>query len=121
MPDHLHLALSPQPQRDESSRLLQRFKSFTTRLAWQHGYRGALWQRSYYDHMAWREEDLIAICQYILSNPVRQGLVTDARSGPILACPALCQGDAPPPGRTADVRPYASPQQTAGPYGAISE
>src|SRR3990172_114804 len=50
MPDHLHLAVSPEPQKDDLSRLLQRFKSFTTRLAWRHGYRGALWQRSYYDH-----------------------------------------------------------------------
>src|SRR3972149_3600536 len=41
-------------------------------------------------------------------------------SGPILACLALSQGDAPPPGRTADVRPYAGPQQTGGPYGAFS-
>src|SRR3990172_4280857 len=41
-------------------------------------------------------------------------------SGPILAALALSQGDAPPPGRTADVRPYAVPQQTGGPYGAIS-
>ena len=37
MPDHLHLALSPEPHKDDLSRLLQQFKSFTTRLAWQHG------------------------------------------------------------------------------------
>ena len=87
MPDHLHLAVSPEPQKDDLSRLLQRFKSFTTRLAWQHGYRGALWQRSYYDHIARGEEDVIALCQYILSNPVRQGLVTDAALWPYSGMP----------------------------------
>ncbi len=56
---------------------MQRFKSYTTRLAWQKGHPGALWQRSYYDHIARREEDVLAICEYILANPVRKGLVED--------------------------------------------
>lgn len=87
MPDHLHLALSPAPGQDSVPRLLQRFKSYTTRLAWQHGHRGALWQQSYYDHIARREEDVAAICSYILSNPVRKGLVTDPSLWPYSGMP----------------------------------
>lgn len=92
MPDHLHLALSPEPGRDDLSRLLQRFKSFTTRLAWQHGHRKALWQRSYYDHIARRDEDVTAICQYILFNPVRKGLVTDPKLWPYSGMPQPLPG-----------------------------
>ena len=77
-PDHLHLALSPVDGGSSVPRLVQRFKSYTTRLAWQKGHPGVLWQRSYYDHIARREEDVLAICEYILANPVRKGLVEDA-------------------------------------------
>ena len=92
MPDHLHLALSPEPGRDDLSRLLQRFKSFTTRVSWQHGHHGALWQRSYYDHIARREEDVTGICEYILFNPVRKGLVTDPKLWPYLGMPQPLPG-----------------------------
>ena len=46
-----------------------------TRLAWQHGHPGALWQRRFYDHFLRSEESVEATARYILSNPVRQGLV----------------------------------------------
>ncbi|TAK34754.1 MAG: transposase [Chloroflexota bacterium] len=87
MPDHLHLALSPEPGKGGLPQLMQGFKSFTTRLAWRHGLQGALWQRSYYDHIARREEDLRAICEYILANPVRRGLVDDAKLWPYSGAP----------------------------------
>ncbi len=92
MPDHLHMALSPEPGRDDLARLMQRFKSFTTRLAWRHGYRGALWQRGYYDHIARRDKDVTAIFQYILANPVRKGLVTDPEHWPYSGMPQPLPG-----------------------------
>jgi len=82
MPDHLHLALSPCPGHGTVSRVIQGFKSYTTRLAWQHGIQGKLWQRSFYDHIARRSEDLLAICRYILANPVRKGLVETPEDWP---------------------------------------
>ena len=75
MPDHLHLAVSPGKCGWTLSRSIGAFKSFTTYRSWQHGFRGKLWQKSWYDHIARKEEDLVAICQYILANPVRKELV----------------------------------------------
>lgn len=82
MPDHLHLALSPVSGKGSLPSLVQGFKSYTTRMVWRSGYQGALWQRSYFDHIARREEDLSVICQYILANPVRKGLVGDPAEWP---------------------------------------
>ena len=87
MPDHLHLALSPEPGKGDLAHLLQRFKSFTTRVAWQYGYHGPLWQRSYYDHVARYEEDVLWICQYILANPLRKGLVREGACWPYSGMP----------------------------------
>ncbi|TAK32483.1 MAG: transposase [Chloroflexota bacterium] len=87
MPDHLHLALTPVPDKDSVSKSIQGFKTWTTRLAWQHGLQGALWQRSYYDHIARRDEDVRAICMYILANPVRKGLVDSPEAWPYSGTP----------------------------------
>ncbi len=82
MPDHLHLALSPSFSSGSISDVLQEFKSYTTRLGWEQGIKGKLWQRSFFDHIARKEEDLAAICEYILANPVRRGLVEDPKEWP---------------------------------------
>jgi len=80
MLDHLHIVLSPWVScegecSEDLSKILGDFKSYTTRLSWKHGIKGKLWQRSFYDHVGRKGEDLIAICNYILANPVREGLV----------------------------------------------
>lgn len=77
MPDHLHIALSPSSKSGDVPKILQSFKSYTTKLGWQYGVMGKLWQRNYYDHIARKDEDLLEICKYILDNPVRKGLVED--------------------------------------------
>ena len=87
MPDHLHVAVSPRVSRGKQrfgdlSKILGDFKSYTTRLSWKHGVKGKLWQRSFYDHIARRGEDLVAICEYILANPARKGLVEDPENWP---------------------------------------
>lgn len=73
MPDHFHGAVSP--KYEDLSKILGDFKSYTTQIAWRFGVEGKLWQRSFYDHIARKGEDLISICQYILANPIRKGLV----------------------------------------------
>ncbi|MDE3075748.1 MAG: transposase [Chloroflexota bacterium] len=82
MPDHAHLATSPLAGGPDIPTLLQAFKSHTTRAAWRLGIDGALWQRSYYDHIARNDEDCLAICHYTLENPVRRGLVRHAGDWP---------------------------------------
>jgi len=75
MPDHLHLAISPGPSGMTLPQSIGAFKRWTTRQSWHYGIQGKLWQRSWYDHIGRRYEDISAICQYILENPVRKGLV----------------------------------------------
>jgi len=79
MPDHLHLLILG-GDRSQLVRFIQHFKQATA-----YRYR-ALWQRSFYDHVLRREEDVAAIADYIWANPVVAGLVEEARdyrfSGP---------------------------------------
>ena len=58
------------PTRPPLQRLMQRFKSITTRRAWNMGYT-KLWQRSYYDHAIRNDADYLRTWQYIHDNPAR--------------------------------------------------
>ena len=78
MPDHLRIVVSPSTKSGSVSKIMQGFKSFTTRVSWERGIEGKLWQKSFYDHIARKDEDLKAICDYILFNPVRKGLVENS-------------------------------------------
>ena len=49
-------------------RLMQRFKSISTRQCWELGFK-TLWQRSFYDHVIRSEKDYLSIRQYIDDNP----------------------------------------------------
>jgi putative transposase len=80
MPDHLHLLLS-----GSSSTSVFAFdgeiKSRSTRVAWQHGCTGKIWQRRFYDHLLRADEDVGRV-EYILNTPVRKGIVDDWRDYP---------------------------------------
>ncbi len=41
-----------------------------------------LWQKSYYDHVIRREEDIAVVARYIIGNPVRARLVKSATEYP---------------------------------------
>ncbi len=89
MPDHLHLALSPTEEQASVGSVIGQFKSFTTMIYRKHEGEGQLWQRSWYDHIARRDEDTIAICQYILENPIRGGLAETADLWPYSGMPDI--------------------------------
>lgn len=55
-------------------------KSFTTRKSWGLGYRGQLWQDRSYDRILRRTESGRRVAEYILHNPVRKGLVSEAEA-----------------------------------------
>jgi putative transposase len=74
MPEHIHLLLAPGNNKVSISRIIQGFKSMTTRLYNLNGRHEKLWQRYFYDHIVRREEDLNHVALYILENPVRKGL-----------------------------------------------
>ena len=82
MPDHFHLLCSPCESRVPITRLIELIKSKVTRLAWGYGFCGSIFQRSFYDHVVRKDEDLGQIAQYILNNPVRKGLVNEWRDYP---------------------------------------
>lgn len=76
MPDHLHLLirLGEKYEKNLQSWIVA-FKRYTSRtFNLMFGIR-QLWQTNFYDHVVRKEESLLKICEYILNNPVRKGLV----------------------------------------------
>ena len=73
MPNHVHVIVCLEAEKGGQSRpplqrVMQRFKSITTRYGWKSGYQ-TLWQRSYYDHVIRNEADYLRAWQYIDDNP----------------------------------------------------
>jgi putative transposase len=81
MPDHVHVLLSASETKGIIE-FVREVKSLSTRLAWRHGYKGAIWQRSFYDHFLRRDEDCIMVAKYIIGNPVRRRIVEEWRDYP---------------------------------------
>jgi putative transposase len=86
MPDHLHLLATPQGGAD-LSRILGQYERYVTRTAWTHGVVGALWQRSYHDHVLRKQEAAAEVVAYIVNNPVRAGLVAQWEEWPWCGMP----------------------------------
>jgi len=74
MPDHVHLLISAS-ERESIIEFVREIKSLSTKMAWQHGYSGTIWQRSFYDHFLRKDEDCKMVANYIVHNPVRAGIV----------------------------------------------
>ena len=75
MPNHIHAIFYLDGEKGGQSRpplqrLVQRFKSVTTRRSWKMG-RSTLWQRSFYDRVLRGEEEYLRVCEYITNNPAR--------------------------------------------------
>jgi putative transposase len=82
MPDHMHLLLSPPGDGLSVSRFIGGFKSKATRLAWEFGIEGKLWQTKFYDHVLRKKEKMSIVGEYILNNPIRKDLASDWRKYP---------------------------------------
>lgn len=82
MPDHVPLLLAPAVE--NLIDLIGRWKSYTTHLVKVQEKIGRLWQRSFYDHGLRKEEDLVKVAEYIVSNPVRKGLVENVKDYPFV-------------------------------------
>jgi len=75
MPDHAHWLLQL-GEKDDLSLVMNRLKSASARLVNQGLKRqGSLWDSAYHDHALRSEEDLRTVARYIISNPLRAGLV----------------------------------------------
>jgi REP element-mobilizing transposase RayT len=74
MPDHFHWLV--ELQQGSLSELMQKTKSLSTRAVnMAAGRKGSLWQQGYHDRALRREEDLVALARYVVTNPLRAGLV----------------------------------------------
>ena len=79
MPDHIHAVI--QLGRDQTlPKVMHSLKIFTARkISKQRGECGTAWQEGYYDHGIRKDESLNEMIRYCYENPVRQGLVKQAR------------------------------------------
>jgi putative transposase len=75
MPDHWH-GLIELGELDALSNLVNRLKGSTARIVNAiHGRPGHLWAKGFHDHALRADEELLPTARYIISNPVRAGLV----------------------------------------------
>ena len=72
MPDHVHLIV--QIGAVSLVDIARDLKSRSTRLWWQHGGSGTIWQRAFHDRGLRTTRDVEAAVAYVLDNPVRAGL-----------------------------------------------
>ena len=82
MPDHIRFLISPQVDGISVLTFTYQFKGKTTNLSWDMGWQGRLWQPRFYDHIVRSDENLLAIAEYILANPVRKGLAATPEDWP---------------------------------------
>lgn len=78
MPDHLHYLVAPNVDGISSLKFTDQFKGKTTNRGWSLDWNGKLWQPRSFDHVVRKDENLRAIAEYILNNPVRKGFVERA-------------------------------------------
>jgi putative transposase len=81
MPDHLHLTLQGKFEGSDIRKCLVLFKQKTGYWMSRNG-TGFEWQKDFYDHVLRKDEDLVRHVRYILSNPVRTGMVGDWKEYP---------------------------------------
>ncbi len=82
MPDHLHFLVSPIQDGVSVLTFTNQFKGKTTSLSWDLGWQGKLWQPRFYDHIVRADENLRAIAEYIIANPVRKELASTPEEWP---------------------------------------
>lgn len=74
MPDHLHWLF--QLHSETLSRIMRDFKGYSSRqINKQTGQNGKVWQAGYHDHALRGDEDVQRVARYIVTNPLRAGLV----------------------------------------------
>jgi REP element-mobilizing transposase RayT len=82
MPDHFHWLL--ELEKKDLPALVLTVKSRAARDINTHlGRSGQLWQRGFHDRAIRKEEDLLSSGRYIITNPIRAGLVTRVHDYPL--------------------------------------
>jgi putative transposase len=81
MPDHVHMILTGESESSSLMRLVQEFKSLTSREARKIGLVN-FWQKGFYDHTLRTGDSLDAAAWYVFMNPVRAQLAQRAEDWP---------------------------------------
>jgi len=82
MPDHVHALLSFPPARRTLKEIVRLWKRWSARQL------GIQWQRDFFEHRLRSDEIYREKADYILANPVRKGLVKEAKDWPYKFIPA---------------------------------
>lgn len=72
MPDHFHLLITPVVTLERAVQFIKGGFSFRAGKAF--GFRGGIWQRSFYDRRVRNATEYQNFCQYIHQNPVKRSL-----------------------------------------------
>jgi len=78
MPDHVHLLIEGTNDDSDCKQFIKRAKQFSG-FYFAKQFSGTLWQRYGYERVLRDDESTFVVANYILSNPVRAGLVQDIR------------------------------------------
>ncbi len=82
MPDHWH-GLVELGEGADISTTVQRAKAITAReLKLQHPFEGPLWGKGFHDHALRHDEAIEQVARYIITNPLRAGLVKNPMDYP---------------------------------------
>jgi len=74
MPDHVHLLVEGRSVSTDLLKFVKRMKQSSGQ-AYSHLMKQRLWQEGYYERVLRPADDAKAVARYIVSNPVRAGLV----------------------------------------------
>jgi hypothetical protein len=105
VPDHAHLVL--QITGAGLVDVIRDLKTRSTRLWWQYGGAGSLWQRSFYDRGLRTGQEWRDAVDYVIANPVRAGLAAEWADYPHLG--GLAVEEAPD-----DLLPEPEPSPSSG-------
>ncbi len=94
LPDHFHLLITPLSTLERTLQLIK--GGFSFRAKRELGFKGEIWEKSFYDRRVRDWEEYSAFRQYIHRNPVKSGLVAVAEEYPYSSARIGLTLDAPP-------------------------
>ena len=83
MPDHVHLLVEGESDSSDCLAFIKKAKQYSG-FYFSRANGKKLWQRYGYERIVRDDENTLDVARYVLSNPIRSGLVADLRSIPSL-------------------------------------
>ena len=82
MPDHSHFLVTASEEGADFKKMVKTFKQ-QTGFDWSKRCGRRLWQKGYFERVLRDDDAPLSVARYIIENPVRAGLVSDARDYPL--------------------------------------